>query len=159
MTSFSYLELTTLDLDWFAIDAEERIGHFMTSMSPCVPPQVASSKENLKKLYDYFEHLPPDVESSRLSSNLLDRKPWLSSASQIQKENYIGAATDWSDRGLFSFHFLAEEKRGGYFLVGEPAASIVITDLPLEIRKLLKVRFDKPFGEELIVIDPMPFDL
>ena len=58
MTAFDEDEQLYSDLDWYAIDRDERIGQFSTAGHRLLPPSFAANREMTDKLSDYFEGLP-----------------------------------------------------------------------------------------------------
>ena len=140
MTAFSEQEQYYSDLDWFAADKDDKIGHFTTGGDKSLPPAIAKSKENWKKLLDYFVKIEP-VHNFEMSPDL-DKH--LSQLSFKSLDKFLKCYKQMSSRGLYSFNsYPSNFDKRPYFLVTIPKIELTFEKLPEEIRLILeKQRFD-----------------
>lgn len=135
MSEYSEEEQLTQDLDWFAVDAANRIGHFSTAGFRLLPKWIASNKEDLAKIYSYFIGLPVRRRSCHLNENLSAHVSW-----KITRE-YKGHYEGMASRGMYSFdgHARSSYAFGSppYFKVASPKRELLLEEMPVAIRVLL----------------------
>ena len=159
MSKFTRVDLTTEDLDWFALDSLGFVGHFTSNGTLAVPVEVASSREDLESAFQWFERRPRIPGTSDLSRNVTRWVPYLNVASPERREIYIDASAEWSDRGLYSFNV---DNRDGapstpYYNVTRPHNPLSVTALPRELQVYLEsMRLPVVFSEVDTVT--VPFD-
>lgn len=148
MTAFSEQEQYYSDLDWFAVDKDGKIGHFTTGGDKLLPPTISSSKENWKKLLNYFEQLEAIYEFEKSP----DLEKHLSQLSFKSLDKFLESYKSMSSRGLYSFNsYPSNFDKNPYFLVTFPKIELTFESLPGEIRLILQnqrlkdVSFDKTF--------------
>ena len=120
-------EIEGYEFDWFAVDAEGRVGHFSTAGHGAVPKVV-------------LEHIS---QTESLTEGLLDL-PVIGQAT-----GYLaGNITDWlemANRGVYSFDW--QHSNGAYRLAATPSSELKVGALPeamqasLRIVKFSRLRF------------------
>jgi len=126
------LDSTTRFDDWFAVDDNGDVGHFVTAGFRRLPTSARIDAEGLEELVGYFETflrnggftLRPEFEESR---------PFESPA---ERARYLKSFAAMAARGLYSYD--AELKvPGGYRGVTIPQQPLKLSDLPANIRDRL----------------------
>ena len=131
-------EQTTLDIAWFAIDVDGRIGHFTSGGMGFIPQSVAASRTNVGKLKHYFLTVVRDC--SDWSSNEGLDKYIEDSVRPDDKHEYMRPSFAASKKGLYSFDCInSDAELSGYFLVTRPTAPLPISDLPLAIVEIISL--------------------
>lgn len=159
MTKFTSEELTTLDLDWFAIDSTGIVGHFTSSGTIAVPTSVSASKERLEEIYQWMYRRPREVDQHAFCESAKKYSAWLRQGSAEQTFAYYEAYAEWADRGMYSFNI---GNKGGwpstpYFLVAKPMQPLHESEIPEPIWGLLReTRIDISFEETTSIA--IPFD-
>jgi hypothetical protein len=127
MEAFSEIEQRTLDLDWYALDQDGRIGQFLTG-GKLLPGLLASDRVALEQLSNYFEELSaiggflfcPDFNAkSKRRFRDPDAKTWMPFSQEM------------SSRGLYSYD--SEPGAESYIRVSVPTVELTIGDLPPQI--------------------------
>ena len=156
MTAFTEEEQWSSDLDWFAIDKHGKIVHFTSVGWRLLPPSIAESKENLEKVFDYFDKLNfsenhfeicPDLQNHLVKDKIVDFDRY--------KKSFAAMAS----RGLYSYDSYGQShKERPYFRVAIPKRELTLNDLPQDIKsiieslKILEVSFaENPLISEEIV--------
>jgi hypothetical protein len=123
------------EFDWFAIDAEGRVGHFSTAGEGLVPKVV-------------LEHI---TETESLTQELL-RLPVTGKANG----HLPGNINDWLEmagRGVYSFDW--QHSNGAYRLAATPSSELQVVGLPEALRASLSmVKFTTLRFRELTEVWP-----
>jgi len=145
-TMISDLEEQTLDLDWFAVDANGEIGHFATGGLGFLPLSVKACNENRVLLRSFFRGLAGNGEAIE-SPSLASHRHF---ASEAEKERSLEDFVQMSSKGLYSFDCIFDRKRpSGYYLVVLPSNPLTVEELPDEIRPALELtRFPGSFAKK-----------
>lgn len=127
---------STLDIDWFAIDANDVLIHFASGGGP-LPLSISAHKEDTVKLSRYFRECPFNNQVIHINQKLSD---FVFLKSEQAKERYLSDFLSMSKRGIYSF----DKTNPGNFayrrfhLVSFPEASLQINVLSQDIVKILK---------------------
>lgn len=135
MTAFTEIEQEAMDLDWFAVDGDGRLGHFTTGAWRYLPASIALNKEDWEKVLDYFEAMPGD-EKVIISPDLAKHESYKSNEEiAYHLKSYI----EMAGKGLYSYstYDYSHEFRP-YFCVAMPEKALLISDLPDEIRTIVE---------------------
>jgi len=135
VTAYSDIEQSVLDIDWFAVDRDGNIAHLTTAARRALPTAVASSKEDLEALLEFFKALPETGGGSK--ENPAYRTQIAALASRFG-EICLDDSLSMADRGLYSFD--ASDKRdrhGSYVLVATPGKPIHVDQLPGHVQRLV----------------------
>ena len=128
----------TLDLDWFALDAQGAVAHFTTGGCGGLPRSVAASREDVDRLRDFFLALPETgaaiLNPNRASSLPLFRPRAPDPAAQLRPWTATAA------RGLYAYDFVEDRRRRPrpYAQVARPELPLHADELPAEIRAVLQ---------------------
>jgi hypothetical protein len=135
MTAFTEDEQWDSDLDWFAIDRDGKIGHFTSVGWRLLPPSIASSKENLGKIFDYFDQM--EIKNGYLVCPNLQTH--LAKLSIDTFDKYVRSFAEMSSRGLYSYdsYDYSHDNRP-YFRVTIPKSELRLDDLPQDIKDILE---------------------
>jgi hypothetical protein len=132
----SDIEEETTDLDWFGLDQQGSIGHFTTGGFGALPRSVASSKEDLESIYEYFRRLPLNATVPVVNPRAM---AVLATKDDKAREKYLQDFLQMASRGLYSFNYKPTGKRPSpYFLVAKPENPLHINDVPGEIQAVLR---------------------
>ncbi|MBS1795227.1 MAG: hypothetical protein JSS81_15325 [Acidobacteria bacterium] len=155
MTSFSEGEQWVLDLPWYAVDLEGRIGHFTTGGEKLFPPVVAESREDWEVLNNYFENLPAIQEGNYIVCPDLRNK--LDSRLVPNIFGYIKPSAEMSARGLFAYDSPPDDNERSYIRVTMPKKELKFDDLPEEIKNILQnFRLSEiDFTQNSLILDEM----
>lgn len=105
-------DLTTIDLDWYAVDEAGQLGHFTSAGVGWVPESIRASCENTELVNNYFynvasnspevtlvdENIPDDVRPSGI-------------------DNFTRSYVNMAKKGLFSFDVSQERRLELYSLI------------------------------------------
>lgn len=128
----SEIEQETSDIDWFFTNGKE-IG-FVASSGGKLPNSISNkSLDEIKLLVDYFRSLPQKSEVS-INPNL---NQFIIPGTN--KKSYLSYFIEMTEKGLFSFDKSVSNRFSdtNYHLVTKPMDPFQISDLPLEILKIL----------------------
>lgn len=163
MAAFTEDEQWESDLDWYAIDRDERIGQFLTAGHRLLPPSFGSNKEMTEQLSDYFESLPFDKTSfiicpnfkkndlmhkdtkiltvtgllididENMSNKLID--DWIARSDEL---SHFGMRM--ASRGLYSYdsNTMAHKNFRPYYRFAIPKKELRLNDLPQAIKAILE---------------------
>lgn len=124
------------DLDWFALDACNSIGHFATGGCGAMPTHLADLQSEIAALLHFFQSESPLSGEAEISSQALDqcagydndRKTWF-------LRDFLGMAR----RGLYSYDTMSLSKRpSGYYLIASPVIPQSLHSLPLHLQKIIE---------------------
>jgi hypothetical protein len=148
----SDLDQEIYDFEWFALDKEGLVGHFATGGCGAMPTSVASSRENLRKVTDFFRNMCSAKSSTQVSQELDEHVDLKNSAAA--REVYLRSYVEMASRGLFSYDCMRSPKRPtGYFLVAKPLTPLQVSSLPHEISEILGIAIfeDVSFREARVI--------
>lgn len=140
-TEIDLSEEFTTDWDWFAVDAEGRIGHFTTAGMRSLPRTVKQDKEATLALIDYFGKAPKSIPYVVRPEAKRDADGWPNDAARSW---YLRDFIQMASAGLFSYDTYTDG-RSDYFLVAFPISPLRVDQLPLEIRDLV-IRVKSPLA-------------
>lgn len=142
---YSHIDQETLDIDWYAVDADDVLFH-VASAGGKLPDTISNSLEDTQKIAKYMRQLPFKTNAS-LNPKLTTIKKFL----DLQKEKqYSADFISIAERGIYSFDksFLGKYDDVLYHLVAIPNESIHLKDLPPDIREIVnKTRIHKKIKE------------
>jgi len=123
------------EFDWFAIDAEGRVGHFSTAGEGLVPKVVLEHITETESLTEELLRLPVTGQASgQLPGNIKD---WL----------------EMARRGVYSFDW--QHSNGAYRLAATPSSELQVAGLPEALRASLSmVKFTTLRFRELTEVWP-----
>ena len=149
----SELDQEIYDFDWFALDKEGLIWHFATGGCGAMPTSVASSREDLQKVTDFFRSRCPEKLSTRVCQEFEAHVELMKSAHA--REVYLRYFVEMASRGLFSYDCMRSIKPPtGYFQVAKPSTPLQVSSLPHEISEILgNATFDDISFREACLID------
>ena len=135
--SFTYEEQWTMDIAWYGLDANGKIGHFTTGGEKMLPRNVAESKETLKKLNDFFENLQVNHKDNFLICP--DIKNKLNERLVLNMGGYVTNWAQMSSKGLYTFDSPIEfDENRPYYRLTIPKRELNVEELPTEIKTILK---------------------
>ena len=126
MMTYENDELTTLDIDWFAVDAVGRIAHFATAGTGFVPEKSKSEHQVSDAAFDVLFEGKEFTQAVIIEENLPNFE------TVDQKKRYLCTFESMAKRGYFSFDVAGfGADNSSYVLVARPAepALIKMTDL------------------------------
>jgi len=155
--------------DWFACDAEGRIGHFDNGGLRHLPRTVKGDRQLTERLEEYFLEEAPDRCGYRVHDVQDDVNEW---KRVLDREEYLKKFGGIARKGVFSHDtqnirgreeaeaakrlgvFSAETQHiydingsASYYLVTLPEQPLHLYDLPVEIAEMVaRVRSPFPFG-------------
>lgn len=160
MTAFDEDEQLYSDLDWYAIDRDERLGQFSTAGHRLLPPSFAANKEMTDKLSEFFENLPfkygnyticpalrrnnLDFTASKISlitgvKTIDERMRDELFNEMINDEKQLGFFRKMSSRGLYTYDSNSFAYQSlNYFRVTLPKEELRLRDLPQDIKSILQ---------------------
>lgn len=123
------------EFDWFAIDAEGRVGHFSTAGAGLVPKVVLEHIGETEYLTEELLRLPVKGQATgHLPGNIKD---WL----------------EMAGRGVYSFDW--QHSNEAYRLAATPSSELQVTSLPGALRAALSlVKFTNLRFRELAEVWP-----
>lgn len=132
MVPYGYVEITTLEINWFGVDRLGQIGHFANAGMPFVPNVVEKDREGAERLMEYFEGL------SRHEGAYCGPEPWdkfLEKSDEKFRFDYLDSVVEWSERGLFACEINSMKLGGNFYQrVSSPADPLLVSDLPSWVR-------------------------
>lgn len=140
MVVIDAIEESERDWDWFAVDAEGKIGHFTTAGMRALPRTVKLDREAALGLIDYFEKAPKSIPYVVRPEVERDADGWPDDAARSW---YLKDFIEMASTGLFSYD-THTDGRSDYFLVAFPKYPLHVDQLPQEIRDLVQ-RTKSPF--------------
>lgn len=155
--AFDEVEQLTSDLDWYAVDRDGRIGHFMTGGSRLLPLKIAADKTALIMLHDYFETLSFSEGDFKFCPQA---KYHFILIGDDQPDNAFHTyAQKMAARGLYTFDSRASENPNRpYYRVTIPNTELNLSSLPdNDIKSVLsELRFaDISFADRSIVLSEL----
>lgn len=101
-----------------------------------VTANIAKSKENWKKVSEYFENLQINYENYEVCSDLLK---YLDLKSVVNFEEYIKFYGEISSKGIYSYdsYDFSKQERP-YFKVTIPQNDLLFENLPQDIKAILE---------------------
>ena len=116
------------DFDWFAVDADGYLVH-LTSFGGILPASVASSRENLETLEQYFSALPELSTNEEIEATFTDATP----------AGDLSSYLEYIRRGFFSFDRIDYNNHDScvYQLVARPPRLLLAADLPPTIAAIV----------------------
>ena len=120
----SEIDLQCEDLMWFATDNKGNIFECTSAGCGNVPEYVCRSREETELLLDYFMEKAPIITSSKLLVPADDN-------------DLIDDVKKLASKGLFCFDLTDYDNDDKYSCIAVPEKAINISDLPVDIQKLL----------------------
>lgn len=159
MTALTREDLTTLDIDWFAIDPNGLLAHFTSNGTLAVPEPAVRSKEGLDFVYEWMIQLPRSLDSYKICTRAKEYDPYLRRASSKQIASYFEASIEWAERGFFTFNIC---NYGGapstpYFLTAIPHKPLHKREVPAEVVEIIEAIEIRSHVNKTFEIE-MPFD-
>jgi len=132
----SEVEQQMTDYDWFGVDESGCLGHFTTAGFKLLPKSVSASREDLKRVTDYFRQTEPTKERHVVTTDL--EKYVGAFESGDKRKQYLSGFTEMADRGLYSFDIDTYERPGlAYFCVAIPLQPLKLDSLPRDIQSIV----------------------
>lgn len=125
----SELELEYSDIEWFAIDKNQKVMRFTSGLYGHVPEFVCSSKEKTDLLCSYCENLTNFTEAIILKGNSFGVK-------------LLNECREISQKGIYCFDaFDGLDDTTSYTKISEPKQPIYFHELPAPIQNIMKDNF------------------
>lgn len=130
------MDYAGIDLDWYALDLDERIAHLMSG-GGVVPNLLDEQSHDL--LTDYFNNLPEIEDNDVKISDQLNR--YANFSTKQEKERYLQNFIKMAQRGIYSYDKtnLTMLDDPMYHLVTIPSKLLTVDDLPLRIYEKLQL--------------------
>ena len=136
---YSKIELTGLDIDWFAVDSMGQIAQFASSGSVLIPENVLKSKEMNERVTSYILDALEPSSDFRLFE-LWKRFRHESAVALGNSPDCWDSFIEFAELGLYSYDCVCRGsvgEKGPYYLVAAPTNPLQIEDFPKWVRGFL----------------------